>query len=79
MLKTPSRHAELVSASYFPRRNSKMLERQSPQVKRVQDDEAWESNTGKGETAPKFLARKRAGWAPLPLRERVAQTYERAR
>jgi hypothetical protein len=39
MLKTPSRHAELVSASYFPRRNSKMLERQSPQVKQVQHDE----------------------------------------
>jgi hypothetical protein len=32
-----------------------------------------------GETAPTFPSRERSGWAPLPLRERVAQTYERAR
>ena len=32
-----------------------------------------------GEPAPSFPSRKRAGWAPLPLQERVAQTYERAR
>jgi hypothetical protein len=32
-----------------------------------------------GETTPKFPSRRRAGWTPLPLRERVAQTYERAR
>ena len=27
----------------------------------------------------KIPSRRRSEWAPLPLRERVAQTYERAR
>jgi hypothetical protein len=48
MLKTPTRHAELVSASYSPRRNSKILNQ-------VQDDEAWKTDVGKRETAPNPL------------------------
>jgi hypothetical protein len=32
-----------------------------------------------GEATPTFPSPKRSGWPPLPLRERVAQTYELAR